>query len=63
MSTPKKTVTSVETVERHVAFGFKASLVRTLANLCWKNQENKRQVRFIFLSFTLYPTKWDSRRK
>ncbi|XP_069362243.1 uncharacterized protein [Maniola hyperantus] len=45
MTTPKKTVTSVETVERHVAFGFKASLVRTLANLCWKNQENKRQMR------------------
>ncbi|XP_052744795.1 ataxin-10 [Bicyclus anynana] len=45
MSTPKKAVTSVETVERHVAFGFKASLVRTLANLCWKNQENKRQMR------------------
>nr|BBB06747.1 hypothetical protein [Pieris brassicae] len=44
MSTPKKAITSVETVERHVAFGFKATLVRTLANLCWKNQENKRQV-------------------
>ncbi|OWR51347.1 putative Ataxin-10 [Danaus plexippus plexippus] len=45
MTTPKKSITSVETVERHVAFGFKASLVRTLANLCWKNQENKRQMR------------------
>ncbi|CAH4035026.1 uncharacterized protein LOC123712186 [Pieris brassicae] len=45
MSTPKKAITSVETVERHVAFGFKATLVRTLANLCWKNQENKRQMR------------------
>ncbi|XP_053616340.1 ataxin-10 [Plodia interpunctella] len=44
-TTPKKLVTSVETVERHVAFGFKATLVRTLANLCWKNQENKRQMR------------------
>lgn len=44
MSTPKKAITSVETVERHVAFGFKATLVRTLANLCWKNQENKKQV-------------------
>ncbi|CAG9782225.1 unnamed protein product [Diatraea saccharalis] len=45
MTTPKKAMTSVETVERHVAFGFKAGLVRTLANLCWKNQENKRQMR------------------
>ncbi|KAL0879247.1 hypothetical protein ABMA27_003027 [Loxostege sticticalis] len=45
MSTPKQTMTSVETVERHVAFGFKAALVRTLANLCWKNQENKKQMR------------------
>ncbi|XP_075982405.1 uncharacterized protein LOC142980728 [Anticarsia gemmatalis] len=45
MTTPKKTVTSVETVERHVAFGFKAALVRTLANLCWKNQENKKLIR------------------
>ncbi|XP_049878642.1 ataxin-10 isoform X2 [Pectinophora gossypiella] len=45
MTTSKKAVTSVETVERHVAFGFKASLVRTLGNLCWKNQENKRQIR------------------
>ncbi|XP_063832017.1 ataxin-10 [Ostrinia nubilalis] len=45
MSSPKKTVTQVETVERHVAFGFKAALVRTLANLCWKNQENKKQMR------------------
>ncbi|XP_045453389.1 ataxin-10 [Melitaea cinxia] len=45
MSTPKKSVTMVETVEHHVAFGFKASLVRTLANLCWKNQENKKQMR------------------
>ncbi|CAF4952550.1 unnamed protein product [Pieris macdunnoughi] len=45
MSTPKKAITSVDTVERHVAFGFKATLVRTLANLCWKNQENKRQMR------------------
>ncbi|CAK1542729.1 unnamed protein product [Leptosia nina] len=45
MSTPKKAMTSVETVERHVAFGFKATLVRILANLCWKNQENKRQMR------------------
>ncbi|XP_038218920.1 ataxin-10 [Zerene cesonia] len=45
MTTPKKTVTSVETVERHVAFGFKATLVRVLANLCWKNQENKKQMR------------------
>ncbi|KAI5635235.1 spinocerebellar ataxia type 10 protein domain-containing protein [Phthorimaea operculella] len=45
MSTSKKAVTTVETVERHVAFGFKATLVRTLANLCWKNQENKRQMR------------------
>ncbi|XP_004923792.2 ataxin-10 isoform X2 [Bombyx mori] len=45
MTTPKKTVTCVETVERHVAFGFKARLVRTLANLCWKNQENKKQMR------------------
>lgn len=45
MSTPKKAYTSVETVERHVAFGFKAGLVRTLANLCWKNQENKKQMR------------------
>ncbi|XP_072945427.1 uncharacterized protein [Epargyreus clarus] len=44
-TTVKKTVTTVETVERHVAFGFKATLVRTLANLCWKNQENKRQMR------------------
>lgn len=45
MTTPKKAVTSVETVERHVAFGFKAALVRTLANLCWKNQDNKKQMR------------------
>ncbi|CAG4938155.1 unnamed protein product [Parnassius apollo] len=45
MTTTKKTVTSVETVERHVAFGFKAALVRTLANLCWKHQENKKQMR------------------
>ncbi|KAG6456295.1 ataxin-10 [Manduca sexta] len=45
MSTPKKAVTCVETVERHVAFGFKAALVRTLANLCWKNPENKKQMR------------------
>lgn len=45
MTTPKKTMTSVETVERHVAFGFKAALVRTLANLCWKNQENKKMMR------------------
>ncbi|KAJ0172773.1 hypothetical protein K1T71_011912 [Dendrolimus kikuchii] len=45
MTTPKKAYTSVETVERHVAFGFKAALVRTLANLCWKNQENKKQIR------------------
>ncbi|XP_026748796.1 ataxin-10 [Galleria mellonella] len=45
MTTTKKSVTIVETVERHVAFGFKATLVRTLANLCWKNQENKRQIR------------------
>ncbi|KPJ01413.1 PREDICTED: ataxin-10 [Papilio xuthus] len=45
MNTPKKAVTCVETVERHVAFGFKAALVRTLANLCWKHQENKRQMR------------------
>ncbi|CAB3241707.1 unnamed protein product [Arctia plantaginis] len=44
-TTPKKAMTSVETVERHVAFGFKAALVRTLANLCWKNQENKRMIR------------------
>lgn len=41
----KKMQTSVETVERHVAFGFKAALARTLANLCWKNQENKKQMR------------------
>ncbi|CAH0397041.1 unnamed protein product [Chilo suppressalis] len=45
MTTQKKAMTSIETVERHVAFGFKAGLVRTLANLCWKNQENKRQMR------------------
>ncbi|CAH0591430.1 unnamed protein product [Chrysodeixis includens] len=45
MTTPKKSITSVETVERHVAFGFKATLVRTLANLCWKNQENKKLIR------------------
>nr|XP_021197848.2 ataxin-10 isoform X2 [Helicoverpa armigera] len=45
MTTPKKAVTCVETVERHVAFGFKAALVRTLANLCWKNQENKKLIR------------------
>lgn len=45
MLTPKKAVTSVETVERHVAFGFKAALVRTLANLCWKSQENKKMIR------------------
>ncbi|KAM3965994.1 uncharacterized protein ACR2FA_012853 isoform 1-T1 [Aphomia sociella] len=45
MTTTKKAVTTVETVERHVAFGFKATLVRTLANLCWKNQENKKQIR------------------
>ncbi|VVD03377.1 unnamed protein product [Leptidea sinapis] len=45
MNTPKKAVTCVETVERHVAFGFKATLVRTIANLCWKNQENKKQIR------------------
>ncbi|XP_060806338.1 ataxin-10 [Amyelois transitella] len=45
MTTPKKAVTSVESVERHVAFGFKATVVRTLANLCWKNQENKKQMR------------------
>ncbi|GBP12548.1 hypothetical protein EVAR_10219_1 [Eumeta japonica] len=44
MTTNKKLHTSVETVERHVAFGFKAGLVRTLANLCWKNQENKKMV-------------------
>lgn len=48
MATDKKAITCVETVERHVAFGFKAALVRTLANLCWKNQENKKQV-FNFL--------------
>ncbi|XP_013141425.1 PREDICTED: ataxin-10 [Papilio polytes] len=45
MNTSKKAVTCVETVERHVAFGFKAALVRTLANLCWKHQENKKQMR------------------
>ncbi|XP_041969632.1 ataxin-10 [Aricia agestis] len=45
MTTEKKPVTNVETVEQHVSFGFKATLVRTLANLCWKNQENKRQIR------------------
>ncbi|KAJ8728976.1 hypothetical protein PYW07_006672 [Mythimna separata] len=45
MTTPKKAITCVETVERHVAFGFKAALVRTLANLCWKNQENKKLIR------------------
>ncbi|XP_059061677.1 ataxin-10 isoform X2 [Achroia grisella] len=45
MTTTKKAVTMVETVERHVAFGFKATLVRTLANLCWKNQANKKQIR------------------
>lgn len=45
MTTSKTLYTSVETVERHVAFGFKAALVRTLANLCWKNQANKKQMR------------------
>lgn len=45
MTNNKKIHTSVESVERHVAFGFKATLVRTLANLCWKNQANKRQIR------------------
>ncbi|XP_073954336.1 uncharacterized protein [Choristoneura fumiferana] len=45
MTNSKTLCTSVETVERHVAFGFKAVLVRTLANLCWKNQANKKQMR------------------
>ncbi|XP_063622579.1 ataxin-10 [Cydia splendana] len=45
MTTSKTLYTSVETVERHVAFGFKAALVRALANLCWKNQANKKQMR------------------
>lgn len=55
MTTAKKAVTSVETVERHVAFGFKAALVRTLANLCWKHQENRRQVTSPFLTDIIKP--------
>ncbi|CAG9129849.1 hypothetical protein JYU34_010537 [Plutella xylostella] len=44
-TTAKRFETTVESVERHVAFGLKAALVRVLANLCWKNQANKRQMR------------------
>ncbi|XP_077287529.1 uncharacterized protein LOC143912170 isoform X2 [Arctopsyche grandis] len=42
---PKKLASVVESVEQHVAFGFKATLIRTVGNLCWKNQINKRKVR------------------
>ncbi|XP_063238575.1 ataxin-10 [Bacillus rossius redtenbacheri] len=32
-------------VEEHPAFGFKAGLVRLLANLCWRNRANQDRVR------------------
>ncbi|KAJ1523833.1 hypothetical protein ONE63_010391 [Megalurothrips usitatus] len=32
-------------IEHHPAFGFKASLVRLLGNLCWRHKENQDQVR------------------
>lgn len=54
---PKKLATVTESVEQHVAFGFKGTVIRTLGNLCWKNQINKRQVctvyKFILLVFEL----------
>lgn len=49
---PKRLSSVVESVEQHVAFGFKATLIRTLGNLCWKNQINKRQViKLFFIKF------------
>lgn len=52
---PKKLATVTESVEQHVAFGFKGTVIRTLGNLCWKNQINKRQVRIIlFISLFLW---------
>lgn len=51
---PKRLSSVVESVEQHVAFGFKATLIRTLGNLCWKNQINKRQVINSFLLYDFF---------
>lgn len=55
---PKKLATVTESVEQHVAFGFKGTVIRTLGNLCWKNQINKRQVWIVLFISLFLGLKW-----